>query len=163
MTAGAVGTRPDAMSQVPLGWRSRSRSLVHLGLILSAVAALATLQLLHVRVAFHTDVGLAFVGLVIVHLAQRRHRVGRMVSQLIGLRPRIGREMRLLASDTVLAFLALNVLISGLLDWGRGSPIGLPFPPPFSRWHLDSGLILVLYLVVHAVRRRKRLRRSTIR
>ena len=44
-------------------WRSRSRWAVHLGLLCSAAAALGTLQLLHVRIAYHTDVGLVFVGL----------------------------------------------------------------------------------------------------
>ena len=86
-----------------------------------------------------------------------------MGSQLQGLRPWIARELRAIASDAVLAFLAVNVLVSGLLDWSRGTPVGLPFPRPFSRWHLDSSLILVIYLAVHIWRRRKRLRRSTIR
>ena len=136
---------------------------MHLGLLVSAAAALGTLYLLHIRVAIHVDVGLIFMGLVAVHLAQRRHRLTRMGSQLLRLRPRIARELRALASDAVLAFLAVNVLVSGILDWSRGTPIGLPFPRPFSRWHLDSSLILVIYLAVHIWRRRKRLRRSTIR
>lgn len=136
---------------------------MHLGLLVSAAAALGTLYLLHIRVAIHVDVGLIFMGLVAVHLAQRRHRLTRMGSQLLRLRPRIARELRVLASDAVLAFLAVNVLVSGILDWSRGTPVGLPFPRPFSRWHLDSSLILVIYLAVHIWRRRKRLRRSTIR
>jgi len=45
-------------------WRARSRWAVHLGLLCSAAAALGTLDLLHVRIAIHTDVGLVFVGLV---------------------------------------------------------------------------------------------------
>ena len=136
---------------------------MHLGLLISVAAALGTLYLLHIRVAIHVDVGLIFMGLVAVHLAQRRHRLTRMGSQLLRLRPRIARELRALASDSVLAFLAVNVLVSGLLDWSRGTPVGLPFPRPFARWHLDSSLILVIYLAVHIWRRRKRLRRSTIR
>jgi hypothetical protein len=111
----------------------------------------------------HAGVGLVFMGLVAVHLAQRRHRLTRMASQLLGLRPRIERELRVLASDAVLLFLAFNVLVSGVVDWSCGTPVGLPFPRPFGRWHLDSGLILVVYVAVHIVRRSKRLRRSTIR
>jgi len=42
-------------------------------------------------------------------------------------------------------------------------PIQLPLPGPFGRWHAISGLALVVYLAVHVWRRRKRLRRSTIR
>ena len=144
-------------------WRARSRWLVHLGLLAFAAAALGTLQLLHIRNAIHADVGLVFAGLVVVHLAQRRHRIARMLTQLRGFRPRVERELRLLASDAVLAFLALNVVVTGILDWGRGTPVSLPFPRPFDRWHLVSSVVLVVYLVVHVSRRWKRIRRSTIR
>lgn len=145
-------------------WHARYRLLVHMGLLASAAAALGTLQLLHVRNAIHSVVGLVFGGLVIVHLAQRRHRLVRMLSQIMGLRPRIERELRILASDVVLAIIAANVVLSGILDWGRGAPLALPrIPSPFDRWHLLSSIVLVAYLVVHVARRRKRLRRSTIR
>src|SRR5215472_15773315 len=56
-------------------WRTRSRWLVHLGLLALAAAALGTLQLLHIHNAIHADVGLAFAGLVVIHLAQRGHRI----------------------------------------------------------------------------------------
>lgn len=144
-------------------WRTRSRWAVHLGLLCSAAAALATLQLLHVRIAIHTDVGLVFVGLVLVHLVQRRHTLARMATQLLRAKTFVERKIRLTLSDVVLLFITLNVLVSGLLDWNRGAPIGVPLPRPFSRWHLDSGIVLVIYLVVHVWRRRKRLRRSMIR
>jgi hypothetical protein len=111
-------------------WRARTRFLVHLALLACLAGALATLQLLHVRVAYHADVGLAFAGLVVVHLAQRRHRLGRMFQGLVGVRPRVAREVRLLASDAILAFLAANVVVSGVIDWGRGSPVEVNFPPP---------------------------------
>ncbi len=58
-----------------------SRWAVHLGLLISAVASLGTLQLLHVRMGNHTVVGLVFVGLVVVHLAQRRLTILRMSTQ----------------------------------------------------------------------------------
>ena len=144
-------------------WRSRSRWLVHLGLLASFAGAFATLQFLHIRNAIHADVGLVFAGLVIVHLTQRRHRVGRMLTQLRGLGPRVESEMRLLLSDGILAFITLNVVLSGIVDWDRGSPVGLPLPMPFSRWHLTSSAVLVVYLVVHVSRRWKRIRRSTVR
>lgn len=143
--------------------RSLSRWAVHLGLLCSAAAALGTLQLLHVRTAIHTDVGLVFVGLVVVHLAQRRQTLARMATQIVRVRTFAGRRIRLTVSDLLLLFITLNVLVSGVLDWGRGEPIQLPLPRPFDRWHLDSGLVLVVYLAVHIWRRRKRLRRSTIR
>jgi hypothetical protein len=174
--ADAGGCRmPDASAEPPAGAslarpvgrraarRSLSRWVVHLGLLCSAAAALGTLQLLHVRIAIHTDVGLAFVGLLVVHLAQRRQTLARMATQIVRARTFVGRRIRLTVSDLLLLFITLNVLVSGLLDWGRGEPVQLPLPRPFDRWHLDSGLVLVVYLAVHVWRRRKRLRRSTIR
>ena len=144
-------------------WRARSRWVVHLGLLCSAAAALGTLQLLHVRVAYHTVVGLVFVGLVAVHLVQRRRTMTRMATQLVRARTFVDRRIRLAVSDLLLFFIALNVLVSGIVDWNRGQPTQLPLPVPFDRWHLDSGLALVIYLSVHIWRRRKRLWRSTIR
>ena len=60
----------DDTARSRTGWRTRSRWLVHLGLLACAAAALGTLQLLHIHNAIHADVGLAFAGLVIVHLAR---------------------------------------------------------------------------------------------
>ena len=159
--AGAPAGRPVPS---PAGWRTRSRWLVHLGLLLFAAAALGTLQLLHIHNAIHADVGLAFAALVIVHLAQRRHRIAGMFARLWGLRRRVVRELRLLASDAILAFVTVNVVVSGILDWNRGAPVLLPaLPRPFDRWHLLASAVLVVYLVVHVSRRWRRLRRSTIR
>ena len=144
-------------------WRTRSRLAVHLGLLCAAAAALGTLQFLHVRVALHTDVGLVFVGLVVVHLAQRRRTLARMADRIVRARTLVERRIRLAVSDLLLFFFTANVLASGMVDWGRGAPTRLPLPKPFYRWHLDSGLVLVVYLAVHVWRRRKRLRRSAIR
>ena len=145
-------------------WRIRSRWLVHLGLLAGAVAALGTLQLLHIRNAIHASVGLAFAGLVVIHLAQRRHRIAGMLTRFLGFRQRVAREFRLLASDAILAFLTASVVVSGLLDWNRGSPLLLPvLPAPFSRWHLLSSAALIVYLFIHVARRWRHLRRSTIR
>jgi hypothetical protein len=144
-------------------WGARSRFAVHLGLLCSVLAAIGTLQLLHVRVAYHTVVGLVFVGLVVVHLVQRRRTVARMAGQIVRARTFVERRVRLAASDLLLLFIAVNVLVSGIIDWNRGQPLQLPLPVPFDRWHLDSGLALVVYLAIHVWHRRKRLRRSTIR
>jgi hypothetical protein len=159
----AIGRQEERPARSKVSWRSRSRWLVHLGLLVLLAAALGTLQLLHVRNAIHADVGLAFAGLVIVHLAQRRHRIGRMLAQLVRLRSRVESELRLLVSDGILTLVTINVVVSGILDWGRGEPLLLPLPQPFDRWHLVSSAVLVVYLVIHVARRRKRLRRSTIR
>ena len=164
MTTGGADS-PDL--EVPADRRTvrgaRSRFAVHLGLLFSIVASIGTLQLLHVRIAYHTVVGLVFVGLVVVHLVQRRRTVARMATRLVRARTFGERTIRLAVSDLILLFITLNVLLSGILDWSRGEPIQLPLPPPFYRWHLDSGLALVIYLAVHVWHRRKRFRRSTIR
>jgi len=146
-----------------MAWGGRSRFAIHLGLLGSAGASIGTLQLLHVRIAYHTVIGLVFVGLVVVHLLQRRRTVARMATQLTRARKLVERSARLAVSDLLLLFITVNVLLSGLLDWSRGAPIQLPLPAPFYRWHLDSGIALVIYLTVHVWHRRKRLRRSTIR
>ena len=85
-----------------------------------------------------------------------------MLAQLRGLGPRVEREMRLLLSDGILAFITLNVVLSGIIDWDRGSPVGLPSRCP-SVGEIYSSAVLVVYLVVHVSRRWKRIRRSTVR
>jgi hypothetical protein len=152
----------DDFSDARSARRAWSRPLVHLGLLLSLVGALATLTILYIRNAIHADIGLAFVGLVIVHLAQRRQTVARMASQLARARSLVGRRIRLVGSDLLLAFLTLNVLVSGVMDWSRGEPTELPLPRPLDRWHLLSGVALVLFLLFHVWHRRKRLTKSTI-
>ena len=132
LEAPLTATPTERVAPGRIRWRARSRWIVHLGLLISAAASLGTLDLLHIRVAIHADVGLVFLALVAVHLVQRRHRLTRMASQLLGLRPRIERELRVLASDAVLLFFALNVLVSGVVDWSRGTPAGLPFPAPLA-------------------------------
>ena len=164
MAMGAAGSPDDeTATDHRTRWGARSRFAVHLGLSFSLAASIATLQLLHVRIAYHTVIGLVFVGLVVLHLVQRRRTVALMANRLLRARTLLERRVRLAISDLVLIFLTLNVLISGILDWRRGEPIQLPLPAPFYRWHLDSGLALVIYVAVHIWHRRRRFRRSTIR
>jgi hypothetical protein len=137
--------------------------VAHLGLLVAAAAALVTLQFLHVQTAIHTGAGLAFVALVAIHLAQRRHTVARMLVQLWRAPWPGERRAALAVSDLLLWFITLNVLVSGALDWARGRALLLPLPQPLARWHGLSGIVLVLYLVVHVWHRRRRLRRSSIR
>jgi hypothetical protein len=86
-----------------------------------------------------------------------------MATRLVRARTFAGRRIHLAVSDVLLLLITLNVLVSGIIDWNRGQPTLLPLPVPFDRWHLDSGLVLVVYLAVHVWCRRKRLWRSTIR
>jgi hypothetical protein len=59
-------------------------------------------------------------------------------------------------ADTALALLTAAMLASGLWDWLGGHPTRI-------RWHAVTGVLLAGFLVVHTVRRRGRLRRSTVR
>ena len=158
-----VEAPPEDSPERRIAWRARSRWAVHLGLLLSAAAALGTLQLLHLQDGFHTAVGVAFIALVVVHLVQRRRTVVALAGQFRRARRLVQRRVRLATSDLFLAFVTLNVLVSGIVDAIRGTPTQLPLPRPFGRWHLLSGIVLVVYLAVHVWHRRRRLRRSTIR
>jgi hypothetical protein len=128
------------------------RGLVHLLLIATSIVSLAVEPVL----TLHVILGLAFVVFVGVHLAQRRrtsvnllHRLGRLGS--IHQRPG-----RLAVSDAVLLLLTAAMLISGLWDWIGGHPTRI-------RWHAITGVALAVYLALHTIRRRSRLRRSRIR
>jgi hypothetical protein len=163
LVVGLPAQAPVEQSDRQTARRSLSRWAVHLGLLGSAAAALGTLDLLHVRIAIHTDVGLVFVALVVAHLAQRPRTLAGLATRTVQARTIAERAIRLAASDLLLLFITLNVLVSGVLDWNRAAPIQLPIPGPFGRWHAISGLTLIVYLAVHVWRRRKRLRRSMIR
>lgn len=149
--------------------RTRSRWWVHLALIASVLVALVPLLLFGVndRVTIHVVIACFFLALVIVHLGQRRHTLARLTRQLATWDSQ-ARQRRLAVSASVLSFLVLNVLASGIWDLASGRSIGIiGIPLPGHRlylaWHRLSGLLLLLYLIVHVIRRRKRLRRSRIR
>ena len=149
--------------------RTRSRWWVHLALIASVLLALVPLLLFGVndRVTIHVVIACFFLALVIVHLGQRRHTLARLTRQLATWGSR-ARQRRLAVSASVLSFLVLNVLASGIWDLASGRSIGIiGIPLPGHRlylaWHRLSGLLLLLYLILHVIRRPKRLRRSRIR
>jgi hypothetical protein len=150
---------------------ARNRWLVHLALILGFVGAtlspifLSKKYLGHSGTTDHAIIGLLVLALVVVHLIQRRHTVGRMISRLVGRRSTSGHHSRQNLSDLVLWFLTLNAMISGFVDFLDGHTVLLPIPGPFifQKWHLVSVLVLLVYVIVHVARRRKRLRVSHIR
>jgi hypothetical protein len=135
----------------PYGTR---RWWVHVGLIASfAVSVLVILA--RMGVGLHILAGLGFTGLVGAHLIQRR-RTLRSLAASPTWRTRRG---RLALSDAVLVFLALNVVLSGVADWASAQVIMVGR----LNWHTTSSVLLVVYVVVHVVRRRARLRHSQIR
>lgn len=143
----------------------RARWWVHLALIASFLVALVPLLLFSVndRITIHVVIACFFLALVIVHLGQRRHTVARLARQLAAWGSR-ARRRRLALSASVLVFLVLNVLASGIWDFasGRNNRIPLPGLRHFIGWHSLSSVLLLLYLIAHVIRRRKRLRRSLI-
>ena len=149
------------------GRRARARLAVHLGLLAAFAASLATVTLITEGWP-HLVVGLAFVALAGVHVAQRRHTVARLLRNLGRARTWLRRPGRLAWSDVVLAVLTLNVLTSGTYDLLSGNQvilhprsIGIPFRDV--GWHVLSALVLLVYLSVHVARRWRNIRRSTIR
>ena len=136
---------------------------VHLGLIVSFGLALFVITA-RMGLLLHIVAGLCFAGLVGVHLAQRRRTLATLVPDLarpVRWRTRRG---RLALSDAVLAFLAANAVISGVVDWITGHSVMVPvWPLPPLTWHTSTSLLLVVYLIVHIGRRLARLRHSHIR
>lgn len=148
------------------GPRARSRWTVHLALLITLTAALLPLLMFgsSARVPVHVVIACVFLGLVIVHLAQRRHTLRKLVIQLGRAGSRI-RGRRLAVSDAIFAFLIGNVLASGIYNLATGQNARVPLPGIhlFIGWHALSSVLFVGYLITHVLRRRRRLRRSRIR
>ena len=121
-------------------------------LILSAAVSLALEPLL----TLHIGLGLLFVAFVAAHLVQRR-RVSLSLARRFGsARALLTPSGRLAVADAALTVLTAAMLASGIWDWVDGHPTRI-------RWHAITGVLLAGFLVVHTVRRRGRLRRSTVR
>jgi hypothetical protein len=147
--------------------RAQARLLVHLVLIATFVGALAAL-VGTTGTTLHILIGLVFVGVVVVHVGQRRRTIRGLLAGLAHVKVWVRPRGRLAVSDLVLAGLTLNVLASGLVDWQEGYKFELPLsalglPENLMSWHALSALALTAYLAVHVVRRRNRLRSSSIR
>jgi hypothetical protein len=118
----------------------------------------------HSGVTDHSVIGGVILALVVIHLAQRRRSVWRLLRALTGVASTSTAQLRLALSDSVLFLLLLNAMGSGLADFLTGRTIMLSgLPGRLGKWHLDSALVLVVYVIVHAVRRRGRLRTSHVR
>lgn len=170
--AGSVTEDPPSPSQARLEHaqrnnRSGARFLVHLVLLVTFAASLATVTAITEGWP-HLVFGSAFVGLVIIHVAQRRHTAARLLANLGRPLTWLERRGRLAWSDLILALLTLNVLVSGSYDLATGNQVilqprdwGIPFRS--IGWHVAAALLLTAYLVVHVARRWDRIRRSVIR
>jgi hypothetical protein len=144
-----------------------ARFAVHLVLLATFAASLATVTVMTEGWP-HLVLGSAFVGLVLIHVAQRRHTVARLLGNLGRPLTWLKRRGRLAWSDLILAVLTINVLVSGSDDLATGNQVilqprdwGIPFRD--IGWHVSAALLLTAYLVVHVARRWGRIRRSVIR
>jgi hypothetical protein len=147
--------------------RTELRLLVHLALLGTFAASLATVTLMTEGWP-HLVVGSLFVGLVLVHIVQRRLTVLRLVAGLGRPVTWLKRRGRLAWSDVVLTVLTLNVLVSGSYDLATSGQVilhprsvGIPFRD--IGWHVSAALLLLAYLCVHVARRWERIHRSVIR
>ena len=140
-------------------------------LIAGFLAALASAVFLsrsylgHSGVTDHSILGGLVLCLVVVHLVQRRQTVGRLARRLVRVTARIPVQTRIALSDLILLLLTLNAMASGLVDYLDGTTTLLPISGPsrFLKWHADAVIVLLVYVTVHVVRRRHRLRGSHIR
>jgi len=150
---------------------ARRRWIVHLALLAGFLAALLSAVFLsrtylgHSGVTDHSIIGGLVLCLVIVHLVQRRQTVGRLAKRLIRVTATLPVQTRIAVSDLILWLLTLNAMASGLADYLSGSTTFLPISGPtrFLKWHADAVIVLVIYVTVHVIRRRRRLRASHIR
>jgi hypothetical protein len=166
---GKVGNARAAPTESALAQRRRIRArfAVHLLLLATFAASLATVTLMTEGWP-HLVVGSAFVGLAAVHVVQRRHTVARLLGNLGRACAWFRRRGRLAWSDVILALLTLNVLVSGAYDLASGNQVilhpralGIPFRD--IGWHVLSALVLLVYLCLHVARRWDRIRRTAIR
>ena len=143
--------------------KSNMRWLVHIFLLTSILSVLITIITINAYRSLHIVVGFIFVVLIGTHLYQRKNTVRILSKDLIHKRERISRTRKLARSDAILLFFFLGMFATGIIDWINGSPVRSPFPAPFNSLHKFTGLVLLIYVLVHFSRRRKRLRNSTIR
>jgi hypothetical protein len=128
------------------------RWLVHIGLIGSAIVSLVLEPILVLHVIF----GVLFVFLVACHLAQRRRISKRLAVRLLKVRGLLLPGSRLAVADGFLFIVTSAMLISGF--WDLWAPHHTKI-----RWHAITGVVMTVFLIVHTVRRRARLRISNIR
>ena len=79
----SLAGQDDAMAgQRRASGRARSRWAIHLALLVTVIVALVPLLLFGVspRVTVHVVIACVFLGLVVVHLAQRRHTLRRLAA-----------------------------------------------------------------------------------
>jgi hypothetical protein len=125
---------------------------VHLGLVVTVAVSLVFEPVL----MLHVVLGYAFLGFVGAHLLQRRRVSTTLARRLAHPSKWFAATGRLALADALLTCLTAAMLGSGLWDWLAPHPTRI-------RWHAIVGVALIFLLLLHTVRRRRRLRQSRIR
>ena len=115
-------------------------------------------------IGLHVIVGLAFAGLVIVNLRQRKNRIRGLMAHFKTAANWAHHGGRLAWSDLILFFISLNLIVSGIADYlkgGRGIFINIGLPKEI-RWHSPWAILVLVYLLIHVGRRMKRFRNSRV-
>lgn len=149
---------------------SRRRWSVNVVLILGFVASglspifLSRTYLGHSGTTDHAIASVLVLGVVLIHLWQRRRTIRRLTTRLLARSMPVRDRSHLAQSDLLLWILTVNATLSGVTDYVVGHPTMLAVPGPFiiQKWHAMSALVLLIYVVTHVIRRRRRLRWSQI-
>ncbi len=134
--------------------------------MVTLAGSLLSLIYLSKSITIHVVFGVAFMVMMLFHLYQRRRTVKSLLKRLVGASSHV--KVSLVVSNVILELLVLDVLISGIVDGMQHHATQFPFaatlglPPGLSQWHKLAAVVLTIYLIVHIIRRRKRLRRSHI-
>jgi hypothetical protein len=152
---------PEALERTRV--LQQQRWTVHLWLIVTFLASLVRL-LMKLSIGVHVIIGLIFLSLVVLHLLQRRKRIRGLLVHFKSVSTWTRRGGRLAWSDLILTFIFSNLIVSGIADYfvgGGGIFISTGVIRPI-RWHALSAILLLAYLLVHVIRRARRLRNSKV-
>ena len=105
------------------------------------------------QLTIHEFVGFAFVPFVVAHLLQRWEQFKGLLRQLLKVKKILATIYRKALNDLALVILTLGMLVSGIWDWRLGHPTRV-------RWHAIFGVLLLIDLLVHAFRRRRKIIRN---
>lgn len=147
----------------------RRRWHVHLTLLVTLGGSLVSLVWLSHSITIHVIVGTGFMVILVAHFVQRRRTIVALAHELQRRTSHRRRVRRLALSDAVLELLVLDVLASGLVDALHHHSTDVPFlsalgvSPGLVQWHKLAAVALTVYAATHVVRRRRRLRHSSIR
>lgn len=132
--------------------------------VISAVF-LSRQYLEHSGTTNYSLIGLVVLGLVLIHPFQRRPTVRRLLFRQVRIHHASEHRSAQAISDVILWPLIVNAMVSGIADFLNGHTNFLPITGSilFQKWHAMGAIVPVVEVIVHAVRRRRRLLTSLIK